>query len=230
MIINFCIKVINVFIGKGYLGPGGLHKNGKYENCTGGAAGYIDKIVLGTSHLYGYPTCQELFKTKSFDPEGILSTLPSIFSTYLGIQAGRILVFYENPIERIIYWSIWGFFYFILFSLTSFYDLEKGPIPVNMNLWTPSFALLTGFPAFFLIAILYFFVDLKKYWHGAPLSYLGMNSILIYICHYLFSSAFPVQWPVANTHLSRVFMHLWGSVFWTCFATFLYYKRVLFNL
>ncbi len=37
---------------KGYLEPGGLHANGSYYNCTGGIAGYLDKILLGKNHLY----------------------------------------------------------------------------------------------------------------------------------------------------------------------------------
>ena len=216
--------------GKGYLGPGGLDNLGKYENCTGGAAGYIDKLILGTSHLYVYPTCQEMYETGSFDPEGILGTLPSIFLTYLGVQAGRIIIFYENPTQRIMYWLIWGLLTFILFAVLTFFDLHSGFIPVNKNLWTPTFSLITGFPAFFLLAILYFIIDVKKWWNGAPLIYPGMNSIVIYVCHEIFSSAFPVQWIVANTHVSNLFMDLWGSVFWTGFATFLYYKNLFFNL
>lgn len=56
--------------GKGYLGPGGLHDEGKYLNCTGGAAGYIDRKVFG-SHMYTNPTCHKIYETKLFyDPEG----------------------------------------------------------------------------------------------------------------------------------------------------------------
>ena len=42
----------------GYIGPGGLADNGKYMNtdCIGGAAGYIDRWLLGEDHIYGYPT------------------------------------------------------------------------------------------------------------------------------------------------------------------------------
>ena len=40
----------------GYIGPGGLHESKLHENCTGGAAGYIDRVVLGEKHLYGNPT------------------------------------------------------------------------------------------------------------------------------------------------------------------------------
>jgi hypothetical protein len=36
-----------------------------------GAAGYVDKQVLGISHLYPEPTCKEIYHTKiPYDPEG----------------------------------------------------------------------------------------------------------------------------------------------------------------
>lgn len=56
---------------RGYLGPGGFHEDGKYFNCTGGAAGYIDQVILG-NHIYHHPTAKEIYKSLSFDPEGIL--------------------------------------------------------------------------------------------------------------------------------------------------------------
>ena len=44
----------------GYLGPGGLHENSKYWNCTGGAAGYIDIKFFGEGHIYPFPTPHEV--------------------------------------------------------------------------------------------------------------------------------------------------------------------------
>ncbi|CAC5409634.1 HGSNAT [Mytilus coruscus] len=44
--------------GKGYLGPGGLENNSTHHNCTGGAAGYIDRQVFGERHIFGSPTCK----------------------------------------------------------------------------------------------------------------------------------------------------------------------------
>ena len=36
-----------------------------------GAAGYIDRIILGNSHLYNEPTCKDIYHTKiPYDPEG----------------------------------------------------------------------------------------------------------------------------------------------------------------
>lgn len=55
----------------GYLGPGGLHDDQKYSKCTGGAAGYIDEVILG-KHIYQYAYITQIYKSKPFDPEGIL--------------------------------------------------------------------------------------------------------------------------------------------------------------
>lgn len=116
--------------GRGYLGPGGLHDEGKYENCTGGAAGYIDRKVFG-EHMYMHPTCHKIYKTKVFyDPEGttakkfselalihffigILGTFTCIFLVYLGVEAGRILYTYSSVRGKITRWITWGILFVI---------------------------------------------------------------------------------------------------------------------
>ena len=50
-----------LFLFRGYLGPGGLHSysensNQSNVNCTGGAAGYIDRQLFGENHIYQHPT------------------------------------------------------------------------------------------------------------------------------------------------------------------------------
>lgn len=40
----------------GYLGPGGIGDFGQYQNCTGGAAGYIDRWLLKDNHIYQTPS------------------------------------------------------------------------------------------------------------------------------------------------------------------------------
>jgi hypothetical protein len=45
----------------GYLGPGGMHDGGKFSNCTGGSAGYIDRLVMGDSHIYHWPTAKQAY-------------------------------------------------------------------------------------------------------------------------------------------------------------------------
>lgn len=54
----------------GFLDPGGLQYNMTYENCTGGAAGYIDRVIF-KNHMYRNPSCHIMYETKAyFDPEG----------------------------------------------------------------------------------------------------------------------------------------------------------------
>lgn len=44
------------FFFRGYLGPGGIGQGFPNAfNCTGGMAGYIDRIALG-KHIYRFPT------------------------------------------------------------------------------------------------------------------------------------------------------------------------------
>ncbi len=72
----------------GYLGPGGKHDHGIYQNCTGGKsrrkkrldrliesflgiAGYIDRKIFGNSHILNHPTCKDIYDTLiPYDPEG----------------------------------------------------------------------------------------------------------------------------------------------------------------
>lgn len=69
LVLTFNLNVPDC--GKGYLGPGGLQDSGKHENCTGGAAGYIDRKIFG-DHMYTRPTCKKIYKTTiDYDPEGI---------------------------------------------------------------------------------------------------------------------------------------------------------------
>ena len=150
--------------------------------------------------------------------------------TFLGAQAGRIILYHKNDITRLILWLIWGLVTLFLFGALSFFDMENGPIPVNKNLWTLTFTLVTGCSSYFIILILYFVIDMKQWWNGSPIIYPGMNSIIIYFFHLVFRTTFPSQWLVNNRHLDQILMSTWGSIFWTGVATYLYYKKIFFNL
>lgn len=57
---------------RGYIGPGGYHSHGQRVNCTGGAAGYIDRLLFG-EHIYMKKMNPVYGPTLPHDPEGILS-------------------------------------------------------------------------------------------------------------------------------------------------------------
>lgn len=57
----------------GYTGPGGISDEGKYYNCTGGAASYIDRYLFGEDHLYLDHEIKDMYLTNiKHDPEGLL--------------------------------------------------------------------------------------------------------------------------------------------------------------
>lgn len=44
-----------------------------------GVAGFLDRLILGSSHLYDDPTCKDTYNTKvPYDPEGRKKTLKII--------------------------------------------------------------------------------------------------------------------------------------------------------
>lgn len=120
---------------KGYLGPGGLHEYKSFENCTGGATGYIDHKVLGLKHLYAHPTFQTIYKTGAFDPEGLFGTLNSIVQVFIGVQCGTTLLIYKNHKERLVRWAIWGTALGLIAGGLCGFSKDDGAIPINKNLW-----------------------------------------------------------------------------------------------
>lgn len=216
---------------KGYFGPGGLENNSVYHNCTGGATAYIDKLILGPNHMYSRPTCARIYKTtEPFDPEGILGTFNSVLLTYLGVRAGRVVINRKNELSRLSWWLMWSQACLFIYYLLTGFDTESGLIPVNKNLWTLTYTLITASSSFLMIAFMYYIIDMKQIWSGNPFSYLGTNSILIYIGHCIFNKTLPCQWLVSNTHLAQVLVNLWGSLFWTLVSIYLFIKQIFFNL
>ncbi|CAF3282215.1 unnamed protein product [Rotaria socialis] len=215
----------------GYLGPGGLDENGKYENCTGGITGYIDRVIFTDKHLYQYPTCQAVYGCNiAFDPENLFGAMPTIFLAYLGVQAGRILVMYQNHADRLARLFTWSILSTIIGVGLTAGTLDSGPMPLNKNIWTLSFSFFTAGLAFAGFALMYVFIDLLNWWNATPFQYPGANSILIYVTHLVFATYFPVQWVVVNTHAAHLAMALWGCIFWIIIAYILFKKRIFLVL
>ena len=128
----------------------------------------IDRFLLGESHLYGGTGIQ-------FDPEGLLSTIPSIVTILIGFLVGTMIKTsndHEDNVQRmamlgslliIIGWT-WGFIF-----------------PINKQLWTSSYVLYTGGIAIILLAGMIWLVDIKKIdWWTKPFVILGSNAIFLY--------------------------------------------------
>ncbi|XP_007933232.1 heparan-alpha-glucosaminide N-acetyltransferase [Orycteropus afer afer] len=218
----------------GYLGPGGIGDFGKYPNCTGGAAGYIDRVLLGDDHLYQHPSSAVLYHTKvAYDPEGILGTINSIVIACLGVQAGKILLYYKDQTKGIlIRFTVWCCILGLISVALTKVSENEGFIPVNKNLWSISYVTALSSFAFFILLVLYPIVDVKGLWSGTPFFYPGMNSILVYVGHEVFKNYFPFQWKLedSQSHKEHLTQNIVATTLWVLIAYILYKKKVFLKI
>jgi hypothetical protein len=207
---------------RGYNGAGGIADEGNYPDCTGGIHRYIDVSIFGESHIYDGPTCTELYGCQSYDPEGLLGSLTACTLTYTGVVTGRILVHFTGHSDRTRLWLSIGLVLIFVSACLCGFSQNDGLIPINKNLWSASFGLITGGGGMVLLSIFFYCIDVRKWWSGRPFTYLGLNPILLFCCHEFFQEYFPFSWYVAiPTHANTIAMNvigvsLWAAVAWYC--------------
>ncbi|XP_078055398.1 heparan-alpha-glucosaminide N-acetyltransferase [Mustelus asterias] len=219
---------------RGYLGAGGIGEDGKFPNCTGGAAAYIDKWLLGVGHIYSQPTCKQLYHTtEPFDPEGVLGTINSVLMAFMGLQAGKIVLIYRpNNLSILKRFLIWAVILGFISAVLTKCEREGGFIPVNKNLWSLSFITTTGCFSFILLSLMYYIIDMREWWGGEPFIFPGMNSIFVYVGHSVLGWYFPFSWEMKhmNTHAERLFQDLLGTAIWVFIAFMLYRKKFFLKI
>ncbi|XP_071953310.1 heparan-alpha-glucosaminide N-acetyltransferase-like [Antedon mediterranea] len=228
LVVYFCLTFLLPVPGcpTGYIGPGGSLQqlaNETVDNCTGGAARYIDEKLFSLHHIYQHPTCMVIYKTGAFDPEGVLGSIPSIFLTFLGLQAGKIFLIYPGYKSRIKRFFVWALITGAIATILCKGTKNDGWIPVNKNLWSISFVLALSSMAFILLIACYYTIDVVRIWSGAPFFYPGMNSIFLYIGHEVFQDYFPFSWvPYVGNHTEYLAISLIGTSLWALIAFYLY--------
>ena len=111
------------------------------------------------------------------DPEGLASSIPAISTGVLGILVGSYIKNNaSSDTHKCLKLAIIGIV-FILISLI--WNLD---FPINKNLWSSSFVMLTGGLSILLFSLFYYIIDVKGYRKWAYFfKIIGVNSILIYI-------------------------------------------------
>ncbi|HEX5387847.1 MAG TPA: heparan-alpha-glucosaminide N-acetyltransferase domain-containing protein [Gemmatimonadales bacterium] len=130
-------------------------------------AAWLDRLLLG-GHLWP--------ETRTWDPEGILATVPAVATALLGAAAGRRLTRPEPLSVRLnqlfgagaiatvggLVWS-WGF-------------------PINKNLWTSSYVVFTaGLAAMSLATCTWLIEERKAAWWVHPFVVFGVNPITAFV-------------------------------------------------
>ncbi len=111
-----------------------------------------------------------------WDPEGLLSTVPAISTTLLGILAGICLTAPVTPAQKVRLLGIGG-------AVALVAGWCWGVVfPINKSLWTSSYAIFTaGFGAV-LLAALYWVIDVKGWTRWTkPFVVLGSNAITLFV-------------------------------------------------
>lgn len=135
----------------------------------GNLASRVDRLLM-PGHLW----------KPAWDPEGLLSTIPAIATSLLGVVAGVWIAHTPTAdwpsnaaagalagvgVIAIALGLIWSFAF-----------------PINKNLWTSSFVMFTGGAAAVALALSYWVIDVKRYrWWTKPFVILGVNALALYV-------------------------------------------------
>jgi len=128
---------------------------------------YVDRLLL-SGHMWS--------QTKTWDPEGTVSTLPAIATALFGILTGHLLRAKREPAER----AAWMFtagnvLIFIGLMLSTW-------MPINKKIWTTSFSVFMAGLATVCFALCYWLIDVQGWKRFAkPFAIYGMNAIAVYV-------------------------------------------------
>ncbi len=178
---------------------------------------------------------------KTWDPEGILSTFPAIATGLTGILAGHIILSSKSQEQKVITLFSAGFFALIIGFFWNYI------FPINKNIWTSSFVMVTSGLASMVLATSIYFVDiLGRTRFTKPGIIFGANAIAVYVLSDVWGQFF-YNIKYFGSSLSGHFMQLFESAGWNmkfgsflfavifiCFnfipAYFLYKKKIFIKL
>lgn len=110
----------------------------------------IDKMILGSNHLYkgfGIP----------FEPEGLLSTIPSVCTVIIGYYSGELVGKKSEGAKNVLKTLIIGA------ALIGLAVLWNKFFPINKALWTSSYVLYTAGIAMMVLSVIYWLADVVKF-------------------------------------------------------------------
>nr|WP_246301748.1 DUF5009 domain-containing protein [Granulicella arctica] len=146
---------------------------------------WTDRHLLPARHLY---------RQSFYDPEGLLSTVSAIATTLLGVLTGHWLLSSKDLSIKARGLCL------AAFACLASACLWSPWFPFNKRLWTSSYVLLTGGIALFVLAALYFLVDVRRLrstW-AWPAIVFGSNALTAYIFSELFASTLQSIHTMAN--------------------------------
>jgi predicted acyltransferase len=162
---------------------------------------HLDIKLFGESHLWQG-------KGIAFDPEGLLSSLPSVVTVIFGYLTGQMIGQNEAKsylpkllalgLGAIVAGYIWGFYF-----------------PINKSLWTSSYVLYTTGLALLCLSLFIWLIDVQKIknW-AAPFMVFGMNSIFAYVLSMVWVKIlFSINWQNESGEAQNGYDALYQNIF-----------------
>lgn len=203
-------------------------------------AAWTDRAILGPNHIWSI--------SKTFDPEGPLSTIPAIATALLGILAGQWI----TRRDKLLTDRILGFYGVGALGMVAG-ELWHWVFPINKNLWTSSYVVFTaGFACVTLATCLWLVDVLNLRGWTKPFVVYGVNPMVAFVGSGLMARTIDSLWKVSLGG-QRVSLHqasyqllfaswiasekfaslLWGLcfvAFWWGVLAMLYKRRIFFRV
>ena len=130
---------------------------------------WLDRLIFTENHLWKF--------SKTWDPEGLLGTLPAIGTSLIGILTATWLK--KGNLKTVKDLGTIAGTGTVLVVLALIWNLF---FPINKSLWTSSFVLLTGGLGIIILSLSYWIIDVKKHqlliW---PFVAFGRNAITAFV-------------------------------------------------
>jgi len=200
---------------------------------------WLDRLILGENHLWK--------SSRTWDPEGLLSTLPAIGTGLAGMLTGQWLRRADlDAATKVVWLCIVGAAAVVLGMIWN------GWFPINKSLWTSSFVLYTGGLATASLGMLYWLCDVQGFrsWIK-PFLVFGVNAITVFflsglvprllnmikvpkadgeaagLCTWLYDTFFVPYFSPINASLAGaiVCVLIWLGILWI-----MYQKRIIIKV
>jgi predicted acyltransferase len=182
----------------------------------GNLAAWLDRAVLG-AHIWK--------AARVYDPEGLLSTVPAVATTLLGVLTGRWLRSARPPgviAAGLAAAGAIGTALGVLWGLA---------FPVNKSLWTSSYVVLTAGLALLVLAACHGAIEVRGWRRWAlPFAVLGVNALALFFLstlaavvlvrtgaqHAIFARVFGPWAAPANASLAyaAAYLGVWWAAMW----------------
>ncbi|MFO1250933.1 MAG: DUF5009 domain-containing protein [Inhella sp.] len=162
-------------------------------------ASYVDRALMD-GHLWA--------QSKTWDPEGLLSTLPALASQIAGLLVGHWLATPRSTMEKAAWLFVAG-----LAALWAAELLAAWTMPINKSLWTPAYVASTAGWACLLFGVSHWLLDsqpdaaARSAWARRlhPLVVFGMNALFLFVASSLVAKLLAFWKPGGQSLKTRAF-------------------------